>query len=194
MDTIIILFIALANIIAILLVYFSLGKGMDKQKKLLPTMIALGSVYIITLVTYLLSSIGIEKTTAAKTARDMIIMAFVPVNTILFVPFLIRSYLKMKNKDIEIETLNKRVIVLGIIAVIVLIGEFAYFRDYQKKLKQVENAVNNNQTSQNEQVLNETLYNNEVNNQVTNEEINVINNTANNTANEVSNVVDNVTQ
>jgi len=178
MNTIIILFIAIANIIAILLVYFSLGKNMDKQKKLLPIMISLGSVYIITLITYLLSSIGIEKTTAAKTAREMIIMAFVPVNIILFVPFLIRSYMKMRNNEIPVENLNKRVIVIGIIAIIVLIGEFVYFRNYQKDLKQLEQTINN-QITKNEQTENNIINDknmNEINTNIVNEVINATNN------------------
>lgn len=98
MDSIITLFIMAANVIAILLVYFSLEKDMNKQKKIITIMASIGSVYIITLVVYLLSSIGVEKISAAEKVRNAIIMAFVPVNVILFLPFLICSFKKCRIK------------------------------------------------------------------------------------------------
>lgn len=177
MNTIIILFIAIANIIAILLLYFSFGRNMDKQKKTTPIMITVGSVYIITLLTYLLSSIGIEKTSAAQTARDMIIMAFVPVNTILFLPFLIRSYMKVKSKALTIENFKKRTIIIAVLAIIVLIGEFSYFRNYQKNLKKLENTISNNskQETSNREI-------NNIENFITNDAIdNTLSNETNNT-------------
>ena len=156
MDSIITLFIMAANVIAILLVYFSLEKNMNKQKKIITIMASIGSVYIITLVVYLLSSIGVEKTSAAETVRNAIIMAFVPVNVILFLPFLIRSFKKMQSKIITMDSLNRRVIAVAILAVIVLIAEGSYFRNYQKKLKELERNVSSNQDAQAENLTNET--------------------------------------
>lgn len=156
MDSIITLFIMAANVIAILLVYFSLEKNMNKQKKIITIMASIGSVYIITLVVYLLSSIGVEKISAAETVRNAIIMAFVPVNVILFLPFLICSFKKMQSKIITMDSLNRRVIAVTILAVIVLIAEGSYFRNYQKKLKEVERNVSSNQEAQAENLTNET--------------------------------------
>lgn len=156
MDSIITLFIMAANVIAILLVYFSLEKNMNKQKKIITIMASIGSVYIITLVVYLLSSIGVEKISAAETVRNAIIMAFVPVNVILFLPFLIRSLKKMQSKIITMDSLNRRVIAVAILAVIVLIAEGSYFRNYQKKLKELERNVSSNQEAQAENLTNET--------------------------------------
>ena len=156
MDSIITLFIMAANVIAILLVYFSLEKNMNKQKKIITIMASIGSVYIITLVVYLLSSIGVEKISAAETVRNAIIMAFVPVNVILFLPFLICSFKKMQSKIITMDSLNRRVIAVAILAVIVLIAEGSYFRNYQKKLKELERNVSSNQEAQAENLTNET--------------------------------------
>lgn len=156
MDSIITLFIMAANVIAILLVYFSLEKNMNKQKKIITIMASIGSVYIITLVVYLLSSIGVEKISAAEKVKNAIIMAFVPVNVILFLPFLICSFKKMQNKIITMDSLNRRVIAVAILAVIVLIAEGSYFRNYQKKLKELEKNVSSNQEAQAENLTNET--------------------------------------
>lgn len=156
MDSIITLFIMAANVIAILLVYFSIEKNMNKQKKIITIMASIGSVYIITLVVYLLSSIGVEKISAAETVRNAIIMAFVPVNVILFLPFLICSFKKMQSKIITMDSLNRRAIAVAILAVIVLIAEGSYFRNYQKKLKELERNVSSNQEAQAENLTNET--------------------------------------
>ena len=61
MNTVIILFILIANIVAILLTYYSFSKDFEKSKKLFYTMISMGVIYIITLIVYLLSTIGIAK-------------------------------------------------------------------------------------------------------------------------------------
>ena len=83
-------------------------------------------------------------------------MAFVPVNVILFLPFLICSFKKMQNKIITMDSLNRRVIAVAILAVIVLIAEGSYFRNYQKKLKELEKNVSSNQEAQAENLTNET--------------------------------------
>ena len=56
----ILLFILVANIVSILLIYHSLDKNIEKTKRLLYTMIAMGVVYIIVLIVYFFSSIGID--------------------------------------------------------------------------------------------------------------------------------------
>lgn len=170
-------FIGLANIIAILLVYYSFGKDFDKSKRIIDTMIAVGIMYIIVLITYLLSSIGLSKFEGSETAKTMMIMAFVPVNTILFVPFLIHSYMKTKNGALDIENLNKIAIVVIIIAIIIIISEFSYFRNSQKNIinsvqakNQLKNSTNietniensigeNSQQNEITNILNETIKN-----------------------------------
>ena len=71
MNTVIILFILIANIVAILLTYYSFSKDFEKSKKLFYTMISMGVIYIITLIVYLLSTIGIAKE-VAKSSKNMI--------------------------------------------------------------------------------------------------------------------------
>ena len=181
-NSLITLLIGLANIIGILLVYYSFGKNADRSKKFINTMITIGIMYIIVLITYTLRSLGIENTSASSAVKTMMIMAFVPVNTILFAPFLIHSYRKSQDKELSIESLNKRVIVIGILAVIIVVSEFFYFRSLQKgivKMAQEKNQITANELA-NEQE-NSLKSNNEiVNNTIENK---IINNTLGNTVN-----------
>ncbi len=173
MDIVIVLFILVANVIAVLLTYYSYGKNVDKSKRIFYTMISMGVVYIVTLIVYLLSSIGIAKE-VSKNAKDMIIFSFVPVNTIIILPILIRSFYKKSNKKISMDKLNKIVTVMAIIALALVIGEFCYFKSFQKDLNKKldeKRASQNQQTTQNLQENNTEISNDLDNAEVDNSEV-----------------------
>lgn len=176
-SNLIMIFIGVANIVAILLVYYSFGKEMEKQKKIINTMVTIGVIYIIALITYNLSSIGLEKNVVSNTAKMALLMVMVPVDTILFAPILIRSYMKKKSGEIELDKLNKIAITIGIIALIIMIFEFFYFRNFQKDIIDMKNKIQSNNVTSNEIV-------NEVKN---NEQINSINNVISNNNNTLIN-------
>lgn len=137
------LFILVANAVAILLTYHSFGKDTEKTKKLFYTLIAMGIMYILILIIYFFSSIGMPKE-AVEASRDMITFTFVPVNAIILIPFLVRSFNQRKNNEITIEQLNKRAIIVFIIAVVLIIGEFFYFRNIEKGIIDIVNQKNSN--------------------------------------------------
>ena len=141
------LFILVSNIVAISLIYYSFDKNIEKGKKLLYTMIAMGIIYILVLIVYFFSSIGMPKEVAKK-SKDMITFAFVPVNSILLIPFLLKSFNQRNDKSITVEQLNKRAIIVIIVGIVLLIGEFFYFRNIEKGINDIinqkqSNSVNN---------------------------------------------------
>lgn len=168
------LFILAANVVSILLIYHSFDKNIEKTKKLLYTMISMGVVYIIVLITYFFSSIGLSKEVTQK-SQDMITFTFVPVNAIIIVPFLLRSFNQRKNKDITTEQLNKRTIIVAILAIVIVVGEFFYFRSIEKgiidianqKQDVVTNDVENNTentTLSNSEITNSEIENSDITN------------------------------
>ena len=140
---VIVLFIFVANCVALLLTYHSFDKKLDKNKRMLYTMIAVGTMYILISIIYFFSSIGIEKE-VSENSKNMITFTFVPVNSIILLPFLINSYKKARQKEIKMESLNKRVIIIGIIAIILIISEFFYFRNIQNGIIRMMNELSNN--------------------------------------------------
>ena len=141
----ILLFILVANIVSILLIYHSFDKNIEKTKRLLYTMIAMGVVYIIVLIVYFFSSIGIDKRIATQ-AKQTIVFTFVPVNSIIVIPFMLRSFNKRKDREITGEQLNKRAVVMFIIAVVIVVSEFFYFRNIEKGIGRIieqQEATNN---------------------------------------------------
>ena len=162
-NIIIFLFILVANVIAFLLIYNSFNKNVEKTKQLLYTMISMGIVYIVVLIIYFFSSIGLSKEVTSQ-AKEMITFSFVPVNSIIIIPFLIRSFNKRKNKEITTEQLNRRTIIMIIIAIALIIGEFFYFRNIEKGIIDIanekQNVITNNVENNEEPSI---TYNNEAN-------------------------------
>lgn len=164
----ILLFILVANIVSILLIYHSFDKNIEKTKRLLYTMIAMGVVYIIVLIVYFFSSIGIDKRIATQ-AKQTIVFTFVPVNSIIVIPFMLRSFNKRKDREITGEQLNKRAVVMFIIAVAIVVSEFFYFRNIEKGIGRIiEQQEAANEASTNSAVTNSVLNTENKTNSITN--------------------------
>jgi hypothetical protein len=174
------IFILIANIIAIALLYYVFGKNIEKNKKLIYIMIAVGIMYIIILIIYWLSSIGIGNKTVSDNSKNFITFTFVPVNTIIILPYLIYSFGKKKNNEITMEQLNKRTIIVLIIAVILIIFEFFYFRNIQKGIIELVEQKQSNEVETTEENLENNVENNLENTENNQESIiDDINNTEN---------------
>lgn len=145
MNSFIVLFAAVANVIAVLLVYYSFGKKMDKQKKFMNTLIGMGFICILVWCVFSLSSIGIEKISAIEKAKTLLTIAFVPVDAILFIPFLVSSFYKCKEEKITKKAFSNRVIIIAIFAIVVMVGEFFYFRNFQKDIVKLNEQIKANQ-------------------------------------------------
>ena len=183
----ILLFILVANIVSILSIYHSFDRNIEKTKRLLYTMIAMGIVYIVVLIIYFFSSIGIDKQIATQ-AKQMVVFTFVPVNSIILIPFLLRSFNKRKDKEITARQLNNRAVTMFIIAVVLVVSEFFYFRNIEKGIGRI---IEQQEASTNSAVTNSVLNteNNSIENSILNTE-----NQANSIVNsEVNNVLENIT-
>lgn len=199
MNNFIMIFSLLANAIAILLVYYSFGKKIEKSKRMIDTVIAFGVIYIITLVLYKLSTIMLNNPNIVKTAQTYLIMAFVPVNIILFVPFLTHSYMKMKDGQIDNDKFKKRFTIIIIIGILIFISEIFYFRGSVTNIinmkinQETQNNIVNEENTQSINQTNELTNNITSQNNIVNEEnisnVNTNNNiTKNNVLNEEANV------
>ena len=155
------IFIILANIVAILLTYYSFNKNLDKSKKMLYTMISIGTMYIVILIVYFFSSLGLSKNTSSN-AKNMITFTFVPINAMIFLPILIRTFNKGKSKAITTKQLNRRVIIIAVIGIAVLVSEFFYFRNIQKGINKVLEAKKNELVQEDNSSIEENTENEEV--------------------------------
>ena len=157
---------------------------MDKNKKLLGTMITIGVIYIISSILYFFSSLGLEKSINSDMTKNFLITTFVPVVVLIFAPFLIRSYYSMKGNIITQEKFKKRVTIMFVLFIIAIIMGFFYFRDNQKDIiRKQKNALNNI-------VSNNVIEESDLNNIEEKNTKNITNNAINNTKNNLTNNVE----
>ena len=90
----------------------------------------------------------------------MITYTFVPVNTILVLPFMIRSFNKRKENEITTSQLNMRATIVLIITIAILVSEFFYFRKIQQGIIDIYNQKQNME-SQNSSQASQNLQNTE---------------------------------
>ncbi|MFR2534273.1 MAG: hypothetical protein ACLS95_03460 [Clostridia bacterium] len=181
MNIFIILAIVIANAIALAFIY-QFVKKMPKKDKLIFIAASFAMNYMLILIVYALSGIGMDAAIHSS-AETFITYVFVPVNIILFVPFLAHSYMKMKEKRLKPETFIKRTAVLLVVFLVVLVLEFFYFRNIQNNI----GKMNQEQLKQTEQnVQTNTVITNEVDSETQNQ---ITNMTKENITNQISNTI-----
>ena len=179
MNLFIILFILIANVVAYLLIFHSFGKEMDNNKKIKSTLMIIGGMYIITLIIYFLSGLGVEKVNNSEILRNYLMMAFVPVNLIIIIPYSVYSFMKAKKGNLSKQLLNKRLLVVEIVAIVIFIIEFFYFRTSQKNMKRLadeaKNLINNQEVTQKQEQNTITNLEEEYDTVISNEEKHISN-------------------
>lgn len=148
MNTYLMIAMILANVIAITLVYQFIKK-LPKKEIIVFLASTIGIIYILISIVYWFSGFGIEKT-IHEGAKNFVTYLFVPVNVILFVPYLASKYNKVKQKQIKKDVLKKNVVIIGVLLVLVLLVEYRYFSKIQKNIISMKEEKNN--TYQNETI------------------------------------------
>ena len=185
MNIFIMLALLLANAIAIILIY-QFVKKLPKMNKIIFIAASFAIVYLLVSIIYWISGFGIEKNINEE-AKDFIIFAFVPVNVIIFIPFIASKYNKLMLKKIQKEDLIKTVVIVSILAFIVLTIEGFYFKGMKKNIKQVNETLTK-QTQKEEKEQSDLSTNETITNNVTSNEI------ITNNANEIrANIIINTT-
>lgn len=160
---------AVANIVALALTYQFIKK-MPKREIIVFLAISVAIMYILVSIVYWLSGFGIDSA-VHEAMKNFVTYLFVPINVILFIPYLALQYRKLKNKQIKVQELSKKLSTIIILLIIVLVVEYFYFINMQKNVKNIgENKINT--ITQNEQVTENVFNNEELLNTIDNNEIN----------------------
>lgn len=172
MEMFIMLALILANAIAILLVYQFI-KRLPKMDKIIFIAASFGIAYVLVSFVYWISGFGIDDA-VNQAAKTFITYVFVPVNIILLAPFIATKYNKWRTKEIENEEFIKRVIVVGIIAVVILVIECFYFRNIKQNIMNVQENMKSvelngqEQNNEDEIIQRNGIYTNESTENITN--------------------------
>ena len=173
MMAIFLMFILIMNVVAIVLTYHCLA-DLTKKEKFIFIAVGIAIMYILTSIVYWISTWNIEMTEVAETGKNLITFLFVPVNGLIVLPLLAKSYVKFKFGGLNRKIFTNRGIVLTVLLLIVLGIECVYFKNIQT---QVINLINENkQEQQEEQInLNNSIYYNLIKNEENQDEINTVN-------------------
>ena len=133
--------IVIANVLAIAIVYQFIKK-LENKEKIIIIAISIAIMYILISITYWISGFGINATIHEQ-SKNFITYLFVPVNMILFVPYLAYQYVNVKEKKIKKEKFLKKVMITSCLLLAVLVIEFFYFRNIQNNITTIGNNANN---------------------------------------------------
>ena len=139
MDLFIMMCILVFNIVAFVTIYKCLG-NMDVRKKLIITIVGIAVIYMITTLIYSISSVNIENQEISNRIKDLITFAFVPINSIIALPFLARTYSKYKDSGLEKNQIIKRIIIISVIMIIAFVIEISYFKDIGQNIMDIANS------------------------------------------------------
>ena len=126
--------ILLLNIVAIFMTYKFLGEDFEKKEKSIFLVVGIAIMYMIVSLVYWLSTRGIDLGINNEMGKNFIIFTFVPINSMLVLPFLASSYKYFKQERLKKQNFKNRIILLCVILIIVLILEFFYFKDIQNSI------------------------------------------------------------
>ncbi len=119
------------NLAAIFMMYKLLGEEIEKKEKAIFIIVGIAIMYATVSLVYWLSTKNIDLGVSNDVGKNFITFTFVPINSILVLPFLASSYKYFKQGMLKSEKFRNRVILAGVIIIIALIIEFFYFKDIQ---------------------------------------------------------------
>ena len=147
--------IVIANAMAIGIVYQFI-KRLQNKEKLIIIAVSIALMYILVSITYWISGFGINKEIHEQ-AKNFITHLFVPVNVILFIPYMTLQYMKLKENQIKQEKFLKRAIVVIVLLIVVLVIEYFYFRNIQNNIIKITDKVEQENTIEQNEISNEML-------------------------------------
>ena len=168
----ILFFILILNIVSIALTYYCLS-NMEKREKFLFIAIGVAIIYILTSWVYWISTKDIAIKEVSEMGKKIITLLFVPINGIIILPILAKSYAKYKMGSLGTDKLKNRGIVIAVILVILLIIECAYFKDIQNK---VITIIEKNQQAKQEKEERQSNFLQILANEQKNEMVNIVEN------------------
>ena len=133
-------------VIGILIVLFFWTKNNiksigDTNLAIKMVIIATIGVLITTLIIFGISKIGINYPNIKiyKEVRKVVLMLFIPINTLISLPTIIKIIGDIENKEIDNEKIKKRIIIFGGVILFAIINEIIYIKDFQNGIIELLN-------------------------------------------------------
>ena len=132
--------IVLANLISIFTVYQFI-KRLDHKQVVIFIAVSVAIMYMLISIIYWLSGFGIDEK-IHEASKNFVQYIFVPVNVLLFIPYIASKYMKLKENEITRSEFANKIEILAILLIVVLVIEFFYFRDIQANITSTYLSMN----------------------------------------------------
>ena len=132
--------IALANIISLVTVYQFIKK-LDQKQIVIFMAVSVGIMYILISLIYWFSGFGIDEN-IHEASKNFVLYLFVPVNVLLFVPYIASRYTKLRENQIKKSDFAKKIEISVVLLIVVLALEFFYFRNIQTNIANIQEQTN----------------------------------------------------
>lgn len=126
--------ILILNVVAVFMTYKFLGEDFEQKQKLTFIVVGIAIMYMLVSLIYWLSTKNIDLGTTNEMGKNFIVFTFVPINSMIVLPFLASSYKYFKQGRLKTQNFKNRIILIAVILIIVLVLEFFYFKDIQNSI------------------------------------------------------------
>lgn len=133
--------ILILNVVAVFMTYKFLGEDFEQKQKLTFIVVGIAIMYMLVSLIYWLSTKNIDLGTTNEMGKNFIVFTFVPINSMIVLPFLASSYKYFKQGRLKTQNFKNRIILIAVILIIVLVLEFFYFKDIQNSILSIIQAA-----------------------------------------------------
>ena len=148
--------ILILNVVAIILTYHFLP-DIEKKDRIIFIGVGIAVIYMLTSFVYWISTKNIKIEEVSEIGKNIITFMFVPINSIIVLPIIAKSYNKYKIRSLATDKLRNRVIAVAIPLFIILAIECVYFKNIQNSVVELvqQNTANTNQEIQTNEISNQ---------------------------------------
>jgi len=130
-------------IISISWIWQSMG-DIDKTKKIGFIAISIFVMFLITLIIFNISKVGInyQNVETKKAVRNVLVLLFTGVNLLIVVPYIAKQLNKVSEDQIEKEEFSKKIMIILVIFLVCTFFECGYLKDTQEGILRIYNSTN----------------------------------------------------
>lgn len=115
---------------------------LEKHKKIIIIGIGIIVLYLVTNIIFSISTNSIEYQNGnmQNSVKNMITILFTGINALIFIPWITKNVVKLKNNEIETKSFQMKLLIIGTVFVVCMIVENIYMKNIQKGILDIYNV------------------------------------------------------
>lgn len=115
---------------------------LEKHKKTIIIGIGIIVLYLVTNIIFSISTNSIEYQNGnmQNSVKNMLTILFTGINALIFIPWITKNVVKLKNNEIETKNFQMKLLIIGTVFVVCMIVENIYMKNIQKGILDIYNV------------------------------------------------------